>query len=281
MLKFQINSEVVAQAAGTFNGLNAEFSDDKYLDGLAEQAHTAVSLDFDLAAAATASTGRITHVYEFGVAGITRGTARIGDPTSAAARLYVHDIVGSNGKYTMAYYFRPAVQPNPRPSVATTGIADKYVRKLSRRKYIFRNKASIMELGTSVEIKPKNGDWLVIPFDGQPPRNELNKRGFVLWHYPSKGPIHSVPGRQTKGTFTTFFETWWKTDGTGLMDQMIEKNVNADVEKQLAESAAKAASIQPKPVKAQRSNSVEAKERARVKAELRRTSTARSANKRR
>lgn len=242
MIDFHVNTDAIARMNGAVLGIGDFVHSADYIDGLVNAAHHDAAGEFDLAMAATAGAGYLTHVYEFGVAGITRGPVRVSDPTSPAARLWVHDLAGGSGFYEIDYLFRPAVIPNPQPTTRDTGVPSRYLRRLSKRKYVFRSKAFVMETGMEVEIKPKNGNLLFVPFYGQPSRNPMNKRGFMMYPYaPREIPIISNPGRDTQGTFTTFWETWWRSTGTSRMSRDVEKTMIYDINIALADAARRAA----------------------------------------
>lgn len=248
MINFQTSTDAIGDLIGTIYGLEA-INDPDYIDSLVTAAHAKAADQFDLAVASSASAGHLTHVYEYGVPGITRGPTRFTDPTSPAARLYVHNLARQGAGHSIGFVFRPAVIANPQPTTAHTGVPSKYLRKLSRRKYVFRQRAMVMETGMEVEIKPTRGNLLFVPFYRQESRNPLNKRGFMMYPYsPKNVPIVAVPGRETKGTFATFWQGWWSGAGSTIMGQSIQKDVNADVAAALKLSATRAAKERVEPV---------------------------------
>jgi hypothetical protein len=204
------------------DGLN----DDDYMAGLIRSAHGEVATAFDVAAAATAQTGRLSHMYEFGVPGITAGPPKILDPTSAAARLWEHTLIGRGGSQDIGYTIRPATIPNPQPTVESTGVASKYLAKLSRRKYVFYNKAFVIETGQTVTIRPKNGRFLFVPFYGHPSRYDVeNTRGYMM----SRGPIVMQPGAANRGAFTSTWMSWWGSAGAELMENKMRATITKDI----------------------------------------------------
>lgn len=262
---FNVNTEAIARMNGAVMGIADFLHSSEYINGLVNAAHVDAATEFDMVMAATASTGYLTHVYEFGVTGITRGPGRISDPTSQAARLWVHDLAGGSGFYQIDYTFRPAVQPNPQPTTRDTGVASKYLRRLSRRKYVFRSKALVMETGMQVEIKPKRGNLLFVPFYGQPSRNPLNRRGFMMYPFAPKNiPIISTPGQNTQGTFTSFWTTWWRSTGIPMMSREVEWNMSRDIREALATAARRAAAEPVVPAAANNVVKAASQERAAV-----------------
>lgn len=246
--KVMSNLESVGDLVGSLKGISEGLSEDSYIESVILQAHGKATNAFDLAAAATASTGRMTHVFEFGTAGITEGNVKFADPTSPAARLWVHTISGRGGNQDIGYSFRPALNRNPQPTTRTTGVPSKYLKKLSRRKYIFWNKAFVMETGAPVEIRAKNGNFLFVPFNKEAPRNPMNRKGFVMWNSNSLGPISAVPGKTTKGEFTSFWMGWWASAGENIVEKDMRASISADIEKAVADATKKAAATVVKPV---------------------------------
>lgn len=245
MINFMVDLDALAEIAGTYDGLNKSFSNSLYVDGMANAAHDDASREFDLTAAASAGAGYLTHMYEYGVQGITKGTGRFSDPTSPAARLWVHNLTGRGGAYDVNFTFRPATQENPRPSTGGTGVPSKYIRYISRRKYVFRNKAMVMETGQEVSIRPKRGSLLFVPFYGDPgPRGT----GYMMWNADTLGPINVQPGRTTTGTFTAFWENWWRTAGIKSINSYIAEAVSIDTGLALKAAQGRSAKLSPKPV---------------------------------
>jgi hypothetical protein len=244
------NLESVGDLVGSLKGIGDGIEEDDYIEGLIKQAHGKATNVFNVAAAATASTGRMAHVYEYGTHGITPGQPKFADPTSPAARLWVHWVKGSGGNQNIGYSFRPALNRNPQPTVASTGVSSKYLAKLSKRKYVFWNRAFVMETGQTVSIKAKNGDFLFVPFGNTTPTNPANTRGFVMWNSTKLGAITARPGQKTKGEFTKFWMAWWATAGNEIIENDMRVNVTMDIEKAVAEAAKRAAAEKVKPVQA-------------------------------
>lgn len=242
------NLESVGDLIGSLKGMGEAMDEDAYVEALIKQAHGKAANAFDVAAAATAGAGFLTHVFEFGVPGITPGTPSFPDPTRPEARLWVHSIHGQGGNQDIRYAFRPATQPNPQPTTESTGVSSKYLRKLSRRKYVFWNRAFVMETGQTVEIKARNSDFLFVPFRGETPRNPNNRKGFVMYNTTKLGPISAKPGATSKGTFTAFWMSWWSTAGNEIIEQDMRESVESDIKKAEAEITKRAAAEAMKPV---------------------------------
>lgn len=245
--KVLTNLESIGDMVGALSGVSEGLDDQSYMEGLIRSAHGKAATAFDLAAAATARTGQMTHVYEYGVSGITRGQPRFADPTAIEARLYVHTLLGRGGEMDIAYSFRPARQPNPAPTPEDTGVDSRYLSRLSGRKYFFYNKALVMETGRPVSIKPKNGNFLFVPFYGEPSPDPTNNRGYMMWDSKRHGPLQARPGMSTKGQFTSFWMAWWNASGSKIMFADMEKSVTMDIDIAMAEAARKANSEAMKP----------------------------------
>lgn len=242
------NLEAVGDMIGALTGIATGMDEEAYIDGLIKSAHGKAATAFDMAAAATAKTGRLTHVYEYGVMGITRGQTRFANPTSPEARLYVHTLIGEGGTKDIAYTFRPARQPNPPPKQEDTGVDSGYISSLSNKRYYFYNKALVMETGRVVTIKPKNGDFLFVPFYGEPSRDPTNNRGYMMWDSSRHGPLYARPGASSKGQFTSFWMSWWSSSGAAMIQADMEKSVEMDIELAMAEASRSKAAEAMKPV---------------------------------
>lgn len=217
---------------GTGEGVADGANDQQYISGLINAAHNVASLEFDVDAAATAAAGALTHMFEFGTTGITRGAQRFGDPTSPEARLWTHHISDQGRSQNISYMFRPAVAPNPRPSATFYGVPNAVIRKLSRRKYVFAQKAAVNELGTTVHIKPKDKPFNFVPFYGKPARNpDYANRTYIFRPIEGNLPMESTPGDDAgmTGTFTMFWNTWWAGRGRELLSGTASETFNKDV----------------------------------------------------
>jgi hypothetical protein len=246
--KILSNLASVSDMIGVLEGMSEGMDSDLYVEQLIQEAHKKVVDRFDEDAAATAATGRFTHMYEFGTAGITRGRPTHADPTAPDARLYTHKITGRGGNQNIWFDYRPALTRNPQPTTASTGVPSKYLRKLSKRKYIFWNKAPVMELGLEVEIKSNRGDkgLIFVPTPG-----ENSPRQFVM--FPTKGtanarPISATPGRNSAGSFRTFWLMWWNSSGAMLLEEEMREDVARDLMRASAEAEKRAKATAMTPV---------------------------------
>jgi len=222
------NLESLGTMVGHLKGMSDALEDDLYTERLILHAHGKAANVFDVAAAATAGAGYLEHVFEYGVPGITKGQTKFPIATDPKARLWMHKIDGTGGKQDISYSFRPALNINPDHTTASTGVPSKYLRKLSRRKHIFWNKAFVMETGASVRIKSNRGEkgfvFVPTPGDNEP-------RGFVLYPSKLKPAIHARPGRTTMNQFTNFWMTWWSGSGSQIMENTMRSAIEMDIER--------------------------------------------------
>ena len=256
------NLDSIGEMLGQLSGMADGLDEDRYIAAVIRDAHEVASKRFDISAAARASTGHLNHVYEFGVPGITRGTPSFTDPTSPSARLYEHTIKGVGGQQNIGYSFRPALARNPQPTTKDTGVPSQYLRRLSKRKYVFYNKAFVMESGQSVSIKSERGDkgLLFVPTPGQnAPRN------FVMYPTKLKGAVRTQPGRTSKGTFTAFWLSWWSRAGAEIMESEMRTAISMDIKKAASDAQKAAAAVTVKPASTNNPVGVAAKAKAKAK----------------
>lgn len=258
------NLDSVGDLLGSLAGIADGLDQDRYLEDIIKDAHKETSKRFDLAAAARASTSRnvLHHVYEFGVVGITRGPIRFPDPTAPEARLWKHTITGQGGQQNIGYTFRPATQRNPQPTTRATGVPSVYLKKLSQRKYIFYNKAFVMETGQTVSIKSDRGDRGLI-FVPTPGENE--PRNYIMYPTRQKGPLQIVPGKKTSGTFTAFWLAWWSKAGSESMEMEMRGSITADIKQAEKDAEKRARAIPMRPASSNKPIAAARKAQSRAK----------------
>ena len=263
MLNFSADFDALGEISGTIAGLQeATEADDRYLNLLLNDAHKKASDAFDLAA--VASSARIPHMFEFGTAGVTPGPTRF-TPMQKAAQLWQHRLIGQGQNVEVSFNFRPAVQPNPRPTVQNTGVSTKYLRMLSNRKYVFWNKALVMETGQEVQIRAKRGDFLFVPFYGNPPYGSTtSNRGYMMWNSSTLGPIRSRPGARVVGNFGMIWDGFWGTTGGRMMEADVYKNYDSDFKAAMREAEMSARHMAPKPLAASGTRAAHARAKKRT-----------------
>lgn len=237
------NLDALGKVIGAASAMDEGF-DQQYINSVIRAAHSEVKNAFDIAAAATAqASGNMSHMYEYGVPGITRGKPSFTSGAQDAAHLYVHTLDTRHDGATINYVFRPAMIRNPQPTVESTGVPSRFLKKLSRRKYVFKNRAFITETGASVSI---NGNpWLFVPFGKEGPRNMDNpnaKYNFMFYNSDRRGPIKARPGRKNRGAFSAFWAAWWAGEGSRKLSEKMESDIQEDFRKIMSPKALAAAS---------------------------------------
>lgn len=246
-MRWDINLSEVGTLIGSIYGLEQATRTDVYIDNLLKAAHSDAASQFnkDIAAQA-AATQMFNHMYEWGTSGINKGrTTRRMNPLSPEAMLWRHKLSGRGRHKGIDWTYRASKVPVPPPTTAKTKVARKYLDRLSGRKNIFMWKAPIIENGMKVKLRPKYANKIFVPFYGQPRSPKLSnydrKRGF-LFH---KGPLTNVPGhgtiqgRDLAGNFTSFWESWWNSAGSAILEEKMHSAVNESVRETLALAGAK------------------------------------------
>ncbi len=222
-MKIATNFEGLAGIIGKFRGMAEAADDTSFIQELLVSANDRTLQRFNIAAAAFNSGNqrnlnrRFPHMYEYGTAGITqgRGGVRFADPTSQASRLWVFNTVPAGNTVETFVTFRDAVAPNLKPMERTDleGLPLETVQAMSTRKYVFKERARLVEYGAIVSITPKYAQALIYP-------TKDNERGYGFWTKqmgPMQQRLESVTGNNSasrhKGAFTSFFLKWWNTTG--------------------------------------------------------------------
>ena len=256
-MQWNVDFGQVSKAIGAVYGIADASEMPQYLSNILDDAHAEAAEAFDRTAATIAAAGGgIKHMYEWGTTGINneRTTRRFSDPTSPQARLYQHVIAGEGSNIKdITWVPRQSVVPVPRPTVKKTGIEKRYLDKLSNNRYVFYNKAMVMETGQEVTLAHSKTGLLFVPFYGNPSpdaRATDKRRGFMM--YPlSKGPITMRPGAKVAGRFTALWTGWWNQTGVRMMELRANSDFNRHIAMVLTE-AEKGASTQLSPVQARK-----------------------------
>lgn len=189
---------------------------------------------FNLEAAAFAAAGgNIKHMYEWGTVGINRGRTNLRpNPMSDRARLWTPFLEGEGLNLQFDYSFKPSIAFVPKPTVGDTGMSPDVISQL--RDHVFWNKAMVMELGHTVTIARKDAQFLLFPmYKGNiPPGARANDiaRGYTL--HP--GPVTLRPGARTVGQFNAYWVQFWEGRGNEMLNASIEKQINMDLESEIA-----------------------------------------------
>lgn len=262
MLKFYGDFDAIAEISGTLAGIKYITEDtDKYMETLLREAHGDATKEFDKAAASMGAAGAIKHMFEYGTAGVTPGPQMF-SPLDTRAHLWEHRLIGKGGNMEVSFNFKPAMVPNPKPTTESTGVEARYLKFLSNRKYVFWNRALVMEMGTEVSIKAKNGQYLFVPFYGNPSYNNFsNNRGYMMWDSNKFGPIRSIPGLESRGKFGLLWDGWWSASGQRMMEADVYKNYSNDLKAAIAaaELRSKRSNLRPVSTVPVRNKSTKAK----------------------
>jgi len=241
------NLEQLAEDIGAYLGMADGITQRDYMDNIITSAHHQTVPDFVKAAALNAKKFNFTHMYEYGVAGLTRGDKRFISPLSPTARLWQDVIVGGGGRKKITFVFRPAKNRVPRHTEEETGVAQEELDKLrinQGKKYVFYNRAEVFEQGIDLNIFPKSAKLLFVPLKGTSfrasPRDEA--RGFTWSKH-----VHINPGQSTDsvGQFSAFFFDWWETEGGRFMANRMSAHVTKDIEVVEAEIARNRGPLKP------------------------------------
>lgn len=231
-IKIRTNLDTLVEHIGGYLGIADGIEQPQYLSGLMDNAHRLTVPDFVKAAASGAKAGNFTHMYEYGVAGITRGDTQTIDPLHQRARLWRDVMVGNGSRKFITFTFRNATQRVPKHTTESTGVAQEELDQLQLnkgKKYVFVHKAEVFEQGIDLNIHPKqrNGK-LFVPLRGTSFKasDKDEARGFT-W----ARKVHINPGEMSGATdqFSFFFYNWWGRTGNNLMIERMDKAVTSDI----------------------------------------------------
>lgn len=227
----------LAEGIGSYLGMMEGLDQQTYMDSLLERAYVDASASFNKAAAAAAMHDRsLSHMWEFGTAGITRGNTKYANPTNPAAMLWVNTMTGQGRQKTISFIFRPAKSFVPAHTEAETGVDQSVLDRLKvntgERKYKFPNKAFVFESGMDVNVVAKRSKRLFIPIESEGTPAEIGNQDTDKGYVWAKSHTYS-PGdfADSVGRFTGFFGGWWAAQGA----QKMFEQMSMDVEKDLME----------------------------------------------
>jgi hypothetical protein len=195
---------------GVIQGMTETISTEYYKAPIMHLFHAKAVVRFDrtMATMAMSNPKRYHHVYEWDSVGINK------------AKLWRHEFKRSGASYTAGYHFITSKKPIPLPTPRNTGVAQKYLSKLSGRRYIFRYKAEIMEHGIPVVIKPRYSKHLFIP-------GPYNVRKFILTTKPKT--VSNPGGTAVKGAFATQWITWWRGNTAKVFNEDVRPRLEKDI----------------------------------------------------
>ena len=246
-IEYTTDFDDIAGIIGTVKGMAKVMNEPRYLDRIITHAYKRTTPEFDTAAAAYGlATGSINHMFEWGTAGINSGrTTRRMQPTDPMSHLWTHHITGNGRNKQASFQFKPSVVPVPPPTVARTGVPREELDKLTGGPYIFSAKAAVMETGVRVTIAPNESEWLFVPFGPGGPHSydsgRKKKRNFIF----TKSPIETIPGKTVAGNFSKFWLVWWGTEGSRVLTDRVQAQIDYQTEQLMAEAALENRAIRP------------------------------------
>src|SRR6478609_6003579 len=155
------------------------------------------------------------HVYEWGLDGVDAG------------RLWRHDLSGTGGNRVASYHFISSRRAIPQPDTSDwpEDAVEEYQKyDLGSRRYIFSQKAIVMETGAPVHITPRNGGKIFIPL----PKGSYGstEKGYI-W---SKEAFNADPGGHVAGNFTRQWEVFWNTSAQKIVEEKVLPGFLTDIE---------------------------------------------------
>lgn len=95
--------------------------------------------------------------------------------------------------------------------------------RVVKSKYVFKNKAEIMESGKPVRISPKVSDYLAIN----------GKNGPIFIRKPNSVSVRNPGGKQVKNSFTKLFKEWFRNPAN-IEKSLMSCGLLVKLEKELA-----------------------------------------------
>jgi hypothetical protein len=210
VIDLQADFSGMSNMLGVIEGMSETIATQYYKAPVMHLFHAKAVVRFDrtMAVMAISNPKRYHHVYEWDSIGINK------------AKLWRHEFKRDGATYTAGYRFITSKKPIPQPTPKNTGVAQQYLSKLSGRRYIFKMKAEIMELGIPVVIKPRYSTHLFVPAPDK-------KRKFVLTTRPVT--ISNPGGSAVKGAFATQWVSWWRGNTTKVFDEDVRPRLEKDI----------------------------------------------------
>lgn len=138
---------------------------------------------------------------------------------------------------TLRWDYKPARMHNPERAIDEGD---------SQTKYIFRDRAQIMETGKQVDIKSKSGKMLFIPLT--PGMTNITEKDFARG-YTFKSEIRTVPGQKVKGSFTQYWYNWYSVEAPKVIREDAERYINLKLREVTTAGGGAAISLSELPVK--------------------------------
>ena len=224
------NLEDLAEGIGNLDGMCFGMSQNEYMDILLTAAFNKADRRFNQIAPLAAKAGDFTHMFEYNSTVYPGGKV---PATTKPARLWETTLVGGGGRKTINFIFLPAKSPRTQvTSEETGGIDDDILAKLqvnNGKTYKWTSKAQDTETNAAILLRPQEGNKaLFIPtiqgLNNATAKEKKQKFGF-------RKRYMNIPGEWTggAGAFTTYFASFWATEGKAEMEAGMLSKFNGDV----------------------------------------------------
>lgn len=169
--------------------------------------------DYEMHLQAGAMRERFHHVYEWNAVGVPD------------AKLWRHTLSGNGSTRTAGFEFLISKTPIPTPDQRAKNpddpmsiVAPEERAKLSKRRYVFRWKAPLMEYRMPVTIAPRSGQYLFIP-------TFRSEQGFIF----HQGSVRQNSGNDlTAGAFTTEWAEFFGGRGQQIAGETVQRMVEEE-----------------------------------------------------
>jgi hypothetical protein len=229
VMELSIDLEPMLYVLGAGQAFARSMKDKTYVDALMDEAFEHADRAFDEQADAVAMTGAISHMYEWGTAGVNKGRSNVRmKPQNPNAKLWTNYSVGTGLDRTIAFVYRPSLATVPKPLASETGMDPEVIASL--RPQYFTWKAEVMEENRTVTIAPKEAQWLLLPatkenlerFEWR--TNDIN-RGYIL----RRGPFEAQPGKERYyGSFTALWDNFWLNTANEIFETDVSRMIEED-----------------------------------------------------
>jgi hypothetical protein len=231
MVQMNIDMSGVIKGLGAVGALNSTLQTAEYLDLVIDNAFDLANKRFLVEAEAYAmATGDLGHMYEWGTIGVNKwASSRKMKANTEEARLWHTEFIGNKGDRVLTWQWKPSFTTVPVPTKKDTGMSTEVIKKLKSKngtKYIFHQKARIMEMGESVRTKFETGSdskFLLFPaweWSRADMRPEDVRRGYAI---TKKTDDEVKPGNKAyQGNFTYFWMSYWEGRGAETMQAETE-----------------------------------------------------------
>lgn len=204
--EFSMDAATTGIVNGYIEGIADNISTKQYVDSAVQYASESLTGLFEMAVDAEALKHKPNwyHVYNWGKS--YKDYSTVGVPTN---RLWKMVVTGSGRNRSVGFTFLPETVPSPlEPELIALGVKEGV--------HIFTWKATVMEYGIPVTIKPLGNNQLIYVQNGKV--------------YRRKDAVTTVPGyRTTTGVFSAFYVAWWGGVAPSLYATLIKPQLETDV----------------------------------------------------